>query len=704
MANAERDQNNVPTLLGVSGTDGVTPVTVYANPVTHRLLVDSTGGGGTGTVTEVDTGTGLTGGPITTTGTIALDSKLAPADSLTGNAGKFLRVNAGETAVEYATTGGTTSPGGLNAQIQYNNAGSFGGITGATTDGTAVSLSGAHLLNPTINGAGTGLATLAYPNTSSSATITLPTTSDTLVGKATTDTLTNKDLSSGTNTFPTFNQNTTGSSAKWTTARLLAGNSVDGSANVAFANKFIVQGTTDAGLSSAQFLGALGTGIIKNTTTTGVLSIAVAADFPTLNQNTTGNAATVTTNANLTGPITSSGNATSVANSINLPASPTTTTQSPADNSTKIATTAYVDAAVLGQNFKEAAKYATTGALPAIVYANGSSGVGATLTGVSVGALSIDSASPAVADRILVKNQVSTFQNGVYTVTATGSGIAVFVLTRTTDANQTGEFKTGDSLFVTSGTANSATTWAYTGIDSPTMGTDAITYAQTAGQGSLTAGNGITITGNSVAIDTSVTVDKTTAQTLTNKTLTAPTMTAPVLGTPASGTLTNATGLPISGLVSSTSTALGLGSIELGNASDTTLSRSSAGVLAVEGVVIPSISSTNTVTNKRVTRRFVTTTQSATPTINTDNTDIASITGLAQAITSFTTNLSGTPVAGDLLMVQITDNGTARAITWGTSFASTTVSLPTTTVISTLLRVGLQWDTVAAKWQCIASC
>lgn len=80
--------------------------------------------------------------------------------------------------------------------------------------------------------------------------------------------------------IPTLNQNTTGSAAKWTTARNLAGNSVDGSANVAFANKFIVQGTTDAGLSGAQFLGALGTGILKNTTTTGVLSIATGADIP----------------------------------------------------------------------------------------------------------------------------------------------------------------------------------------------------------------------------------------------------------------------------------------------------------------------------------------------------------------------------------------------------------------------------------------
>lgn len=104
--------------------------------------------------------------------------------------------------------------------------------------------------------------------------------SGTVLGSTDTQVVTNKDFTSGTNTFPTFNQNTTGSAAKWTTARNLAGNSVDGSTNVAFANKFIVQGTTDTGLSAAQFLGALATGIVKNTTTTGVLSIATGADLP----------------------------------------------------------------------------------------------------------------------------------------------------------------------------------------------------------------------------------------------------------------------------------------------------------------------------------------------------------------------------------------------------------------------------------------
>lgn len=110
-----------------------------------------------------------------------------------------------------------------------------------------------------------------------------------------------------------------------------------------------------------------------------------------------------------------------------------------------------------------------------------------------------------------------------------------------------------------------------------------------------------------------------------------------------------------------------------------------------------------TISNKRITRRVVPVTQSATPAINTDITDVASITGLAQAITSFTTNLTGSPNAGDYLMIQITDNGTARGLTWGSSFESTTVTLPTTTVISTMLRVGFQWNPVTLKWSCIAT-
>lgn len=112
---------------------------------------------------------------------------------------------------------------------------------------------------------------------------------------------------------------------------------------------------------------------------------------------------------------------------------------------------------------------------------------------------------------------------------------------------------------------------------------------------------------------------------------------------------------------------------------------------------------TQTTSNKRITKRTVTVTQSATPTINTDNTDVAYITGLAQAITSFTTNLSGTPNPNDLLWISITDNGTARAITWGASFESSTVTLPSTTVLSTRLDVLFCWNVATSKWRCLSS-
>jgi hypothetical protein len=103
--------------------------------------------------------------------------------------------------------------------------------------------------------------------------------------------------------------------------------------------------------------------------------------------------------------------------------------------------------------------------------------------------------------------------------------------------------------------------------------------------------------------------------------------------------------------------------------------------------------------------RVGSTTSSATPTINTDNVDIYKLTAQAADITSMTTNLSGTPNDGDVLEIQITDNGTARAITWGSSFASSTVTLPTTTVISTTLTVILQYYTTSSygnnKWICV---
>lgn len=141
--------------------------------------------------------------------------------------------------------------------------------------------------------------------------------------------------------------------------------------------------------------------------------------------------------------------------------------------------------------------------------------------------------------------------------------------------------------------------------------------------------------------------------------------------------------------------------IELGHASDTTITRNAAGVIAVEGVVIPSISSTSTLTNKRITPRAGTTTSSATPTINTDNYDYYSLTAQTVDITSFTTNLTGTPTDGQKLWISVTGTA-ARAITWGASFESSTATLPATTVTTARLDVGFVWNTATSKWRCVA--
>jgi hypothetical protein len=94
---------------------------------------------------------------------------------------------------------------------------------------------------------------------------------------------------------------------------------------------------------------------------------------------------------------------------------------------------------------------------------------------------------------------------------------------------------------------------------------------------------------------------------------TSPTLVTPALGTPTSGTLTSCTGLPVSGITASTSTALGVGSVELGHATDTTLARSAAGVMTIEGVEVVTLSRTQTLTNKTLTSPTLTTPALGTP-------------------------------------------------------------------------------------------
>lgn len=159
----------------------------------------------------------------------------------------------------------------------------------------------------------------------------------------------------------------------------------------------------------------------------------------------------------------------------------------------------YADSIAAGINFHQSVKYATTGALPAVTYANGTGGVGATLTANANGALTVDGytfTSPADnGTRILVKNQASQLQNGVYTLTQAGDAGNPFILTRATDFDTAGsgvnQIDAGDFFLVTAGTVNANTSWVQQTPLPITVGTTAIVFAQFGAPIVYSAGTGL---------------------------------------------------------------------------------------------------------------------------------------------------------------------------------------------------------------------
>jgi hypothetical protein len=163
--------------------------------------------------------------------------------------------------------------------------------------------------------------------------------------------------------------------------------------------------------------------------------------------------------------------------------------------STDAATKGYVDSVAEGLHIHASVVAATTANLNA-TYDNGTSGVGATLTNAGTqAALVIDGVTLSVSDRVLVKNQTTGAQNGIYTVTDTGSVSTNWVLTRATDFNSSAEIQGGDFVFVTGGTVYDNTGWVQTAT-SVTVGTTPIVWQQFSGAGTYTASNGVQLVGS----------------------------------------------------------------------------------------------------------------------------------------------------------------------------------------------------------------
>jgi len=116
-------------------------------------------------------------------------------------------------------------------------------------------------------------------------------------------------------------------------------------------------------------------------------------------------------------------------------------------------------------------------------YVNGTSGIGATLTNSgTLAALSIDGITLTVGQRVLVKDQTTAFQNGIYTVTNIGSASVAWVLTRATDFDSASQMIRGKVIEIISGTVNAVSAWMLTSSVT-TVGTDSLTFARFAKSG-----------------------------------------------------------------------------------------------------------------------------------------------------------------------------------------------------------------------------
>ena len=338
------------------------------------------------------------------------------------------------------------------------------------------------------------------------------------------------------------------------------GTLTDGTASI---NSGAITGATSGSFSTT--LTATGNITGGNVTTAGITnsgsveSEAYNGDAPTITATGTNNSITLAPNGNGTIAVSSK--------RITSLATPT----ADADAATK----AYVDSVAEGLDIKESCVAATTAALPAVTYNNGTGGVGATLTADANGALAaIDGVTLVVNERVLIQNQVAELQNGIYVVTTVGDGATDFVLTRAGDMDGSPASEIpGAFTFIEEGTTQADNGFVCTTNAPVTMGTTAITFSQFSGAGQITAGDGLAKTGDTLSVNvddvtTAISSDAVIVKTSAN--LTTPNIgvangdSFTATGTVQGATITDGTATITSGAIASVTTITTTGNITTG--------------------------------------------------------------------------------------------------------------------------------------------
>jgi hypothetical protein len=396
-----------------------------------------TSGGGSG-VTSIATGTGLTGGPITSTGTISIDSTVV---TLTGT-----QTLSNKTLASPAITG--------TVKLTGSGASSYTPFI-QTFSSSVTNFNGYQLnyIQNTNNGSDASVDYVAYNDASDVDSYFID------MG------IVSSNYTNALNTvFPANSGYVyTGGGTSGQAAPLLFGTS-----NTASDITFFTGGTLLAN-TRATIKGNTGNFLINTTTDTGYK----------LNVNGT----------------TYFGGASTFGSTVLLNADPTLALQA----ATKQYVDAAVST---GFVVHPAVVYATAAALPANTYNNGTAGVGATLTANANGALSVDGNAVTTSQRILVKNEATQANNGAYTVTQTGSAGAPYILTRATDFDTAGagEIANNAYFFTTAGSTNAGSSFVLSQTAAITVGTTALPFTLFNDQLDYVGGTNINVTGLTISL------------------------------------------------------------------------------------------------------------------------------------------------------------------------------------------------------------